>query len=123
MLNKVIKFGLAVIIMSILANMLFRGGADKDADIPALVKNGALVIDTRSAGEFAGGHIEGAINIPYDIIGNVIEKYEADKSRSIVVYCHSGGRSAFAKKQLEHAGYTNVVNGGGVHHMQRALGQ
>lgn len=107
--------------MSILANMLFRGGADKEVDIPALIKNGALVIDTRTAGEFAGGHIEGAINIPYDIIGNVIEKHETDKSISIIVYCHSGGRSAAAKKYLEHAGYTNVVNGGGLHHMQQAL--
>ena len=122
-MNKIIKFGLAVVIVSILANMLLRGGADKDADIPALVKNGALVIDTRSAGEYAGGHIEGAVNIPYDIIGNVIERYETDKSRSIVVYCHSGARSASAKKQLQHAGYTHVVNGGGLHHMQRALGQ
>ena len=108
--------------MSILGNMLLRGGADKDVDIPALVRNGALVIDTRTAGEFAGGHIEGAVNIPYDIIGNVIEKYETDKSRSIIVYCHSGARSASAKNALMQAGYTNVVNGGGAHHMRRALG-
>ena len=122
-MNRIIKFGLAVVIVSLIANMLFRGGADKDADIPALVKNGALLIDTRTAGEFTGGHIEGAINIPYDIIGNVISNYEADKSRPIVVYCHSGARSASAKKQLQHAGYTYVVNGGGLHHMVRALGQ
>ena len=122
-MNNIIKFGLAVVIVSILANMLFRGGADKDIDIPTLVKNGALVIDTRTAGEYAGGHIEGAINIPYEIIGNVIEKYESDTSRPIVVYCQSGGRSAAAKKQLQHAGYTHVVNGGGLQHMQRALGQ
>ena len=109
--------------MSIIGNMLFRGGADKGIDIPALIKNGALVIDTRTPGEFAGGHIEGAVNMPYDIIGNVIEKYEADKSRPIIAYCHSGARSASAKNSLMHAGYTNVVNGGGLHHMQRALEQ
>ena len=107
--------------MSILANLLFRGGADKDIDIPALIKNDVLVIDTRTAGEFAGGHIEGAINIPYDIIGNVIEKFETDPSKAIIVYCHSGARSAAAKKYLEHAGYTNVVNGGSLHHMQQVL--
>ena len=107
--------------MSILANLLLRGGADKKVDIPALIKNGALVIDTRTAGEFSGGHIEGAIHIPYDIIGNVIEKYEPDQSRTIIVYCQSGMRSAAAKQTLENTGYTNVVNGGGLHHMQQAL--
>ena len=109
--------------MSILGNLLFRGGADKNIDLAALVKNGALVIDTRTAQEFAGGHIDGAINIPYDVIGNVIGKHEQNKSRAIIVYCHSGMRSAAAEKTLVHAGYTNVVNGGGLHHMQHALGQ
>lgn len=107
--------------MSLLGNLLFRGGADKDVDIPVLIKNGALIIDTRSASEFAGGHIEGAINLPYDTISNVIEKHETDRSRSIIVYCHSGARSGIAKKQLEQAGYNSVVNGGSLHHMQRAL--
>lgn len=107
--------------MSIFGNLLFRGGADKGVDIPALVKAGALVIDTRTPAEFAGGHIDGAINIPYDIIGNAIERHGADKSRAIIVYCHSGMRSAAAEKTLAHAGYTNVVNGGGLHHMRHAL--
>ena len=107
--------------MGIIGNLLFRGGADKNIDLAALVKNGALVIDTRTAQEFAGGHIDGAINIPYEMIGNVIGKYEADKSRSIIVYCHSGMRSAAAEKALKLAGYENVVNGGGLHHMQEAL--
>ena len=120
-MNKVIKIGLAVVIMSILTNLLLRGGADKNVDIPTLIKNGALVIDTRTAGEFSGGHINGAIHIPYDIIGNVIEKYETDQSRAIIVYCQSGMRSSAAKQTLLHAGYTNVVNGGGLHHMQQAL--
>ncbi|MBN2162679.1 MAG: rhodanese-like domain-containing protein [Pontiellaceae bacterium] len=107
--------------MSLLGNLLFRGGADKGTDIPALIKDGALVIDTRTAGEYAGGHIEGAVNIPYDIIRNVICKHAKDKSKSIIVYCQSGSRSGMAKRALEQAGYTNVVNGGGLHHMQHAL--
>lgn len=107
--------------MGILGNLLFRGGADKGADIPSLIQNGALVIDTRTAGEFAGGHIDGAVNIPYDAMGNLIASHETDKSRPIIVYCHSGARSAAAKASLEKAGYTHVVNGGGLHHMQQAL--
>ena len=107
--------------MSMLGNLLFRGGADKGLDIPALVKDGALVIDTRTPGEFSGGHIEGAINISYDMIAAAIGNHVTDKSTSIIVYCHSGARSAAAKHTLEHLGYTRVVNGGGLHHMQRAL--
>jgi len=109
--------------MSFLGNLLFRGGADKGIDLPLLIRSGALVIDTRTAGEFSGGHIDGAINIPYDVIGNVIGKYETDKSKPIIVYCHSGARSAAARKALVHAGYTNVVNGGSLHHVQHALAQ
>ena len=36
-----------------------------------------------------------------------------DKARPIVVYCAKGGRAGKAKQQLEAAGYTRVVNGGG----------
>jgi len=107
--------------MSILGNLILRGGADKGLDLAALVKDGALVIDTRTPAEFAGGHIEGALNIPYDTIAAAIGNYEQNKARSIIVYCHSGARSAAAKKALEHAGYTHVVNGGGLHHMKHAL--
>jgi phage shock protein E len=39
---------------------------------------------------------------------------EGDKTKPIVVYCASGGRAAKAKTQLDAAGYSNVVNGGGV---------
>ncbi len=107
--------------MSILSNLLFNGQADKNPDLPALIRNGALVIDTRTAEEFAGGHIDGAINIPYDIIEHIIEQYEIEKSSSIIVYCHIGARSAVAKASLEAAGYTQVVNGGSLHNMQQAL--
>lgn len=109
--------------MSILANLLFGGGGDKDVDIPALIKDGALVVDTRTAGEYAGGHIKGAVNIPYNTIAQGIGKYITDKSTRIIVYCHSGARSGAAKRALQQAGYTNVVNGGSLHRMQKSLAE
>ncbi|WP_372806766.1 rhodanese-like domain-containing protein [Pontiella sp.] len=115
------KIGLAVITMGLLANLLLRGGADKDADIPQLIQDGALVVDTRTAGEFNGGHIEGAINIPYDRITNGIGQHTTDKAKEIVVYCHSGSRSGSAKAALLSAGYTNVVNGGSLSRMRSVL--
>ncbi len=86
--------------MGILGNLLFRGGADENTGIPILVEHGALIIDTRTADEFAAGHIEGAINLPYNVIGNAIKDHEPLHTRSIIVYCHSGARSAAAKKNV-----------------------
>jgi len=40
-----------------------------------------------------------------------------DLNRDIVVYCASGGRSAYAQRQLQQLGYTNVKNGGGISSM------
>jgi phage shock protein E len=122
-MNKIVKIGLAALVMAFLANMLFGGNTDKEADIPALIRNGALVIDTRSPDEFSGGHIEGAINIPYNVIAGAIGQHTADRSESIIVYCHSGIRSAAAKQVLEQAGFTNVINAGGYDRMRKLLSQ
>lgn len=99
-------------IFGLLANLFSCGAAEK-TDLAALVQGGALVIDVRTPGEFSGGAIQGAVNIPYDEIAAKIGRVEADKNRSIIVYCHSGARSAVARKSLEQAGYTQVVDGGG----------
>jgi rhodanese-related sulfurtransferase len=120
-MKRVINIGLAVIIMGILANLLFGGSADSEADIPALIKAGALVVDVRTAREFSGGHIEGAVNIPYNRIDREIG--DQGKDKPIIVYCHSGARSASAKRTLMQAGYTNVINGGSLHRMQKQLSQ
>lgn len=109
--------------MGILANLLFGGGADKDVDIKAMVESGALVVDTRSPGEFSHGHIEGAFNIPYNVIAGKIGALTEDKSKPIIVYCHSGARSGAAKHALEKAGYTNTINGGSLHRMRKLLAQ
>ena len=112
-----------MITMGFLANLLFGGGANSDVDIPALIKAGAMVIDARSAGEFSGGHIEGAICIPHNVITEKIAQHEKDKGKTIIVYCHSGARSSAAKRSLEGAGYTHVINGGSLHHMRKILGK
>jgi phage shock protein E len=67
-----------------------------------------LIIDVRTAGEFSGGSIKSAINIPYDEIAGKIGRIETGKTRPIIVYCRSGGRAAAAKKSLEQIGYTQV---------------
>ena len=81
-------------------------------DLSALAKEGAIILDVRSKGEYAGGHIRGSINIPVDQLGSNIHKLK-DKNKPIITCCASGMRSASAKSILKSNGYTNVHNGGG----------
>jgi phage shock protein E len=39
-----------------------------------LVKDGAIILDVRSKGEFDGGHVKGSINIPVDQLANNLNK-------------------------------------------------
>ncbi len=75
----------------------------------------ALVIDVRTPDEFAAGHIEGALNIPYDRIGKDIRTVKGlQKDQPVLLYCRSGRRSAIAKAALEKEGYRQVLDGGGI---------
>lgn len=73
-----------------------------------------LIIDVRSAEEFAENHKENAINIPVQEIHNSSFISELDKETPIHVYCHSGGRAAMAKQILDFNGFKNVENLGGI---------
>ncbi len=70
----------------------------------ALVANGATLLDVRSAGEWAGGHLEGARHVPVgELAGRLTE---LPRDRPVVVYCASGFRSARAAALLAEAGFT-----------------
>ena len=71
----------------------------------------ALLIDVRSPGEYAAGHVEGAINLPLDRFVQNYESVAPDKSRQLVLYCQSGARSGQAVPFLAQQGYHKVVNG------------
>ena len=85
-----------------------------------LVKNGATILDVRSKGEFAGGHIKGSINISVDVLRNNLAKLK-DKNKPIITCCASGMRSASAKSILQSNGYVNVYNGGGWNSLKNKL--
>lgn len=69
-----------------------------------------LIIDVRTEAEWNDGHMEGAILIPYEVIGERIGTVVKDKSTRIYVYCRSGRRAQIAKENLERLGYGDVVN-------------
>lgn len=70
-------------------------------------------IDVRTPEEYAEGHIEGAVNIPYEQIGTRITEVAKSKDEPINLYCKSGRRAGIALAELEKLGYTNTVNQGG----------
>jgi rhodanese-related sulfurtransferase len=80
-----------------------RMGKTSSADARKLVEQGALLVDVRSPGEFAGGHLDGAINVPVDTIGARAAEL-VKKGKKIVVYCASGMRSGSAASALKRAG-------------------
>lgn len=94
---------------------LFGGG--KTTDLKAIIAEGAFLVDVRTPGEFAGGHVKGSVNIPLDTIPAQIAKFKNKKN--IVVFCLSGGRSSQAKSILEQNGFPNVVNGGTWNHVKQ----
>ncbi|ADN76850.1 Rhodanese domain protein [Ferrimonas balearica DSM 9799] len=82
------------------------------------VEEGALLVDVRTPGEFAAGHLPGAINIPLDQLPGRLDELGDSKSQPIVVYCRSGNRSGQALNWLSRQGYQQVQNGGGLEEMR-----
>ena len=73
-----------------------------------------IILDVRTAGEYAGGHIPGAVNIPNETITTAAIPDLPDKDQLIFVYCRSGNRSKQASSKLAALGYTNIVEIGGI---------
>ena len=99
---------LAAIVAVVL--MMKKAGQISAADALAYLKNGALVIDVRSAGEFSAGHLANAINIPLDEIEIALPKRVKDKNQVLLLHCASGMRSGMAKGKLKSMGFTNAFN-------------
>ena len=93
-------------------------------ELARLLGEGSVtLLDVRTPEEFSGdtgypcdprqGHIEGAVNIPLEVLMVDMDAALADldTSRSIVAYCHSGQRSEMAAALLRAAGHdaTNYV--------------
>lgn len=94
-------------------------GNFENADVKAfseLIEDSSVVLlDVRTASEFAEGHIEGAINIDQGQ-SDFMEKAKAalPMDKKIAVYCRSGRRSANAAGKLAAEGYRCVNLKGGI---------
>ena len=73
-------------------------------------KQGALLLDVRTAEEFAEGHLDGATNLPVQQLESRLGAFPAKKDQNVVVYCRSGARSGRATQMLRKAGYVKVFD-------------
>jgi phage shock protein E len=80
-----------------------------------------VVIDVRTSQEFQSGHLEGALNLPHETIGQDIAKAKVNKDDHVILYCRSGRRSEIALGTLKGLGFSNVENYGGFEQAQKRL--
>lgn len=73
-----------------------------------------IILDVRTIGEYAEGHIPHSVLIPDYEIRERAGKELPDKNQLIFVYCRSGNRSKAASAILVELGYTNVIEFGGI---------
>jgi phage shock protein E len=102
--------------------LLLLGVSALAGDLPG---NGGrtVVIDVRTEAEWAAGHLQGAILIPYDRIGAEITTVVPEKTTTINLYCRTGRRSGIGLETLKHQGYTDVTNLGSVEDAAKILGR
>ena len=70
----------------------------------------AVVLDVRTPKEFAAGHIPGAVNIDWNGADFASKAAALDKSKTYLVHCAVGGRSAKASDKMTGIQFTNVYN-------------
>ena len=85
-------------------------------------KESRMIIDVRTPAEFAGGHLDGAVNIDIQSPEFVNQIDGLDRNGSYVVYCRSGNRSGMAMAQMLDMGFTDVSNAGSVEEASASLG-
>jgi thioredoxin len=72
-------------------------------------KKDAQLIDVRTPGEFQGGYINGAMNLDINGADYSRQVSALDKTKPVLVYCLSGGRSATAARGLRQNGFSEVI--------------
>ncbi|MBS1151518.1 MAG: rhodanese-like protein [Myxococcaceae bacterium] len=101
---------MVVAVVGAVAVMILRSRGNVSSEAARkLVQDGAKLIDVRSPGEFSGGHLPGATNLPIADLSNKLGKL-GPKDKPIVLYCASGARSAMAAGTLKRAGFLQVHN-------------
>lgn len=80
-----------------------------------------VLIDVRTADEFAAGHLDGALNIDHQVIAQRIGMAGVAKDDEVILYCRSGRRSALAAETLKGMGFKRLKDYGGIEDARKKL--
>jgi phage shock protein E len=115
------RFGLVVLLALAAIAIAACGGSSARSAIQKVDPSEAVrmldsrvVIDVRTHAEYAAGHIAGAQNISVEAADFASRISSLDQSAAYLVYCHSGRRSAVAADQMVAAGFSDIVDAGGM---------
>lgn len=111
----------AVALGAALALSVVMSGCAATADPTIAIGENTVVVDVRTPAEYAGGHLEGAVNIDLQSAEFDATIAELDPDDEYVVYCQSGNRSAQAVTAMEAAGL-EVQDAGGISDAEQATG-
>lgn len=88
--------------------------ATQQADTNTPAASNIVYVDVRTPEEFAAGHVQGAINIPYDQMPRRWTELQKFQDRHIIVYCRTGHRAGIALQEMKKHGFAQAINGGGL---------
>ncbi len=108
----VLSIGIIVINLPDCSNEVENGKVTCEQKDFLISEKDAVLVDVRTKEEYEEGHLDNAINIPYDEVVSKLKDY--DKDTPIIVYCKSGNRSGKAYQSLQNAGYTNLYDLGSI---------
>ncbi len=92
-------------------------GIGPKVDLGTVIANGGVIIDVRTTGEYAGGHVKGSLNIPLASLNSQMSRLKKDKA--IITCCASGMRSGSARSILQSNGFKEVYNGGSWYNLKK----
>jgi phage shock protein E len=67
-----------------------------------------VVLDVRTAAEFAAGHVPGARNVSHELLASRLDELSNVRDKQVVLYCRSGRRTLLAEDVLRKAGFTRL---------------
>jgi len=125
------RSSLSLAVLALLTAIIVAGcGNDDTSELePARVAGAAeavemlearTVVDVRTPAEYAAGHVAGAVNIDVEASDFAQRISELDPEAAYLLYCRSGRRSAIAAETMAEAGFTDIVDAGGLESLASA---